>query len=137
MNAREIRMRRKYLESENRQFSLSMVQIPSEDWLIYYSEHALPNQVWRSKNFLAQVFGEIDGAIRISVNRTAINDYGMWLEGISWDDLQNIKREIGYGDRWAVEIFPSDSGVVNVANMRHLFVLPEAPAFAWKNGATR
>jgi hypothetical protein len=33
---------------------------------------------------------------------------------------------------WAVEIYPADGDVVAVANMRHLWLLPEAPAFAWR-----
>lgn len=45
-------------------------------------------------------------------------------DGITWDDLQWIKRAAGYGDREAVEVYPLDDDVVNVANMRHLWILP-------------
>ena len=34
----------------------------------------------------------------------------------------------------AVEVFPADDQVVNVANMRHLWVLPEPLPFAWEKG---
>lgn len=46
-------------------------------------------------------------------------------DGISWDDLQWIKGAAGYRDREAVEVYPRDGDVVNVANMRHLWILPE------------
>ena len=36
-----------------------------------------------------------------------------------WDDVA-----------WVVEILPAAESQVNVANMRHLWLLPEAPAFA-------
>lgn len=45
-------------------------------------------------------------------------------DGITWDDLQWLKAAVGFGDREAVEVFPRDCDVVNVANMRHLWVLP-------------
>lgn len=57
---------------------------------------------------------------------------GEWADGISWDELMRIKSEVGYKDSWAVEVYPSDSHVINVANMRHLFLLKEKPDFAWE-----
>jgi hypothetical protein len=75
----------------------------------------------------------VNGAERLTICRTTVDpSAARWLEGIGWDDLQRLKRECGRGERWAVEIFPADSEVVNVANMRHLWVLPEAPSFAWR-----
>lgn len=53
-------------------------------------------------------------------------------DGISWDALQEIKGAVGYADRDAVEIYPRDADVVNVANMRHLWITPEPIAFAWR-----
>lgn len=45
-------------------------------------------------------------------------------EGISWDDLAWLKDAAGYADREAVELYPRTGDVVNVANMRHLWILP-------------
>lgn len=42
----------------------------------------------------------------------------------SWPDLQRIKNEIAGPDRLAVEVFPPQSEVVDLANMLHLWVLP-------------
>jgi len=44
-----------------------------------------------------------------------------------------IKREIGYGENCAVEVLPPEEMVVNVANMRHFFIMEQIPEFVWKN----
>lgn len=90
-------------------------------------------EVWRSRDFLVQVFAEREGIVRASVNRTSVStDNDRWVDGISWEELQRIKREIGRGQLDAVEVFPADRDVVNVANMRHLFILDEPLPFAWR-----
>lgn len=83
-----------------------------------------------SRNFLVQVFAE-NGAVRLSVCRTTVKASGGWDDEITWDELQQVKAEAGYRDQWAVEVYPPESAVVNVANMRHLWIVDEAPAFAW------
>lgn len=89
-------------------------------------------RVLRSRDFFVQEFAEsapID--VRLSICRTdVIGD--RWKEGITWDELQRLKRECGYGDRDAVEVFPADIDVVNVANMRHLWVMVDAIPYAWR-----
>lgn len=92
-----------------------------------------PRRAWRSRHFLVQEHEDGPG-IRLSVCRSDIS-----LEtgaGITWDELQTIKRGCGYASAWAVEVFPPDSHIVNVANMRHLWILPEAPEFGWKPETT-
>jgi len=90
-------------------------------------------EVWRSREFLVQVYSAQAGAIRASVNRTSIDfESGRWEDGISWEDLQRVKREIGRGHLDAVEVFPADRDIVNVANMRHLFILDDPLPFAWR-----
>ena len=46
-------------------------------------------------------------------------------EPLSWEDIQEGKRDLGFGDSAAVEIYPPDSEVINDANIRHLWVLPD------------
>jgi len=87
---------------------------------------------FRSRNYLASIFND-NGYTRISVNMTDINENGEWLEGISWDILQHIKTLLGYGEFEAVEVYPKDSDVVNIANIRHLFILKENELpFIWR-----
>ena len=89
-------------------------------------------QHWQSRDHLALVYRE-DGHTRLTVNRVQQDTRtGNWREGISWEDLMRIKSECGLGAVWAVEVYPPDDEVVNVAAMRHLWLLEEAPAYAWR-----
>lgn len=86
---------------------------------------------WRSNRFLAQLFKPENGAQRISICRTMIDTgTGQWVDGITWDEIQEVKRQIGFGHRTAVEIYPEQSSIVNVANMRHIWLI-DTPPFAW------
>lgn len=119
----EIRERQRFLYKENREYPAQLVEIPQERWpvapRVFKSEVI---QVWRSRDFLVQIHREGEH-IRITVNRTLMDRDGNYAEGISWDDLQRVKRECGYGQFDAVEIYPRDVDVVNVSNMRHLWIL--------------
>lgn len=87
---------------------------------------------WRSNRFLAQLYAPENGAQRISICRTMIDtDTGRWVDGITWDEIQEVKRQIGFGDRAAVEIYPEQTSIVNVANMRHIWLVDALP-FAWR-----
>ena len=50
---------------------------------------------------------------------------------MTWDDLQQVKHDVGRGDKYAIEIFPRDVDVVNVWNLRHLWVFDECLEFGW------
>lgn len=122
---------RRELERENAKMPEELVYRPREEWP---SPDKWPPglvEVWQSRSFLVQIYEPKDGATRLSVCRTSLGtDSTRWKDGITWDDLQRLKRECGRGNLWAVEIFPADRAIVNVANMRHLWLIP-APAFAW------
>lgn len=81
---------------------------------------------------LVQIYDERNGVIRLSINRVTRHK-GQWADKMTWDELQAIKHDVGFGDYFAVEIYPKDKDVVNVANMRHLWVLPRPLGFAWVN----
>lgn len=87
-------------------------------------------EVWRSRKFLVVVYNE-RGHCRVTINRAELDQEGGWLAGITWDEIQKIKRDIGRGEMWAVECYPPDSEVVNVANMRHIWLLPGKPDYGW------
>lgn len=133
MNSRQVRAA---MKAENSKWPVTLREIPRDEWPRINLGRFPRLGVWRSRDFLVQLFDE-HGVVRISVNRTMIKDgaqysAGQWEEDISWDDLQSIKRQVGYGERQAVELYPADANVVNVANMRHLWVLPEALPIEWK-----
>jgi len=125
------RAQRRALEAENRKQPSALRRIPEVEWTPLYRPDRIV-EVWRSRDFLVQIFQEPGGMERISVCRTSLAG-GKWVDGISWDDLQRLKRECGRGGMDAVEIFPADRDVVNVANMRHLWVVPNGVDFKWRN----
>jgi hypothetical protein len=99
-----------------------------------------PIRVLRNRHFMVQEFAEPEQPrvlVRLSINRTVLNDRGEWLDGITWDQLQSIKNAVGYADYDALEVYPRKLEVVNVANIRHLWVMRELVEFAWGNGHGR
>lgn len=122
----------RYLKSENKKFPVDPFEIPSWAWPDNPQSNRI--KVFRSREFLIQVFQEEQGIIRLSVNRTLVGSDGRWRADISWDELQWLKAKCGYADSDAVEIFPRDSNIVDVANMRHLWVMPGELPFGWKAG---
>lgn len=119
---------KRYLKQMNATFgdALERMALPDNDRNLI--------EVWRSKRFLMQVFYKSGEPVRLSVNRTAVQPNGDWVEGITWEEMQRLKAECGRGALAGVEIYPPDDDIVNIANMRHMFVLAEPPAFMWKKG---
>lgn len=119
---------------ENAKFGREMVEIPREQWPKASAENGGDRTigVWRNARFFVQISCEPNGATRLSVNRTQIDETYNFVAGITWDELFIIKNEIGYADKDCIEIYPAESALVNVANIRHLFVLDEPHPFNWK-----
>lgn len=131
MNRHERRAAAQHLRKENKTYPDQLIPVPESEW-----PRREPGMIalYRSSRFLVQVYedGELDTPIRLSICRTAINDRGQWQDNISWEELQEIKNQCGFTGFDAVEIYPRQRDVVNVANMRHLWVLPESLPFAWR-----
>lgn len=125
------REQRRQLARDNAKLPTTLAKIPRHEWP---NPSAPQLEVWRSRDFLVQVFaGSGPCKCRLSINRTTLGKAGRWVEGISWDELQRLKRECGFANFDAVEVYPRDRDVVNVANMRHLWVLHEPLPFAWRD----
>jgi hypothetical protein len=93
----------------------------------------MPVEVWRSSRFLLQVYPVSPVIERLSVNRAVVARDGNWGADISWEELQALKQQCGRGHLDAVEIYPAQDDVVNVANMRHLWVFKTGKLpFAWR-----
>lgn len=96
-------------------------------------------EIKRIRKFIAEVnqrFGEKFVEIpREEIGRcqygTTIKDDGSFDDGISWDRIQQIKSAVGFGDYWGLEVFPTDKTLVNVSNIRHIWLFEERPPFAW------
>ena len=94
-------------------------------------------RVFRNRHLLVQVYADPNGFTRLSVNRTTQDNRGRWIDGITWDELMAAKAAAGYGDAWCAEAYPPTAEVINVANLRHLFVMPAAPAWVWEKSPGR
>jgi hypothetical protein len=127
---KELKAKRDQLRHGNRAATVELSEIPRGQWPASTTK-VIPDRVFRSKTFLALIFPEVDGAVRMSVARTELDKSGHWKDGISWEELQRLKREAGFGAMQAVELYPPDEDVVNVANMRHLWLMLEPLPFQW------
>lgn len=92
-------------------------------------------ECWFSRVYIVQVAqGPTEPWKRLSIRR--INGKEIH-EG--WNELWSIKNDIAGADALAVEVYPSTADLVDLAPMRHLFVVP--PGFdlpcVWKAGAAR
>lgn len=130
MNLPATKEQRRQLALENLDYPEHLVEVPLGN--LGQIRSSIPKRVWRSRRFMVVLWMELSGWQRLTCQRTKLLPNGEWKDGLSWDDLQRLKAEAGFGDHWAVECFPPDSQVVNVANLRHLFLLPAAPDFGWK-----
>ncbi|MCY1449497.1 hypothetical protein D9M71_662360 [compost metagenome] len=123
------RQQRRALEKANAAFPPYLVRIHPNAWPDNQPPRVI--EVWRSRHFLVQVFAEPGNVQRLSICRTSHNG-DSWVDQITWDELMKVKRECGCGDRDALEVFPADKDIVNVANMRHLWLPPAPVEFAWR-----
>lgn len=100
----------------------ALKEVPRHVWP---SNTAAPDRLFMNNVLTVQLFNEKSGMVRLSVK--SHDGKG----GLEWDLLQQIKNDVGYSKCQAIEIYPSSKDVVNVANMRHLWVLPTALDIGW------
>jgi len=131
MNRKNRRKLKKQASKQNRVWPKELTPLPKEKWPGHLNDPKRIS-VWISRKYLAQCFLEDKDTLRISVNRTGIDPNTMrFADEITWDELQNIKNIIGFSNRCAVEIYPQVGDIVNIANMRHLWLLPEGQKMGW------
>jgi hypothetical protein len=135
MSIHTSREQRRQLSRDNAKLPKHLTVVPQSEWpQSILSAQQPPVAVWRSRTFLVLKYLATAPAImRLSVLRTTL-DGERWQDGITWDELQAIKNELGYFAHTAVEVFPPMRDVVNVANIRHLWVLDGPLPFAWRAG---
>ena len=131
------REQRREMARVNARLPLHLEGVPRSEWPHsgLASDHQ-PVAMWRSRHFLVSQYRAPAPAVaRPSIHRTTL-DGDRWADGITWDELQRLKCEAGFDECWAVEAYPPAREVVNVANIRHLWLLPEAPAYFWRKATT-
>lgn len=133
---RELYQQRRAIAEESKRFPEHLVLVPESEWRPKVANAIArgmtpPLEVWRSRRYLVQVFAAKPPAVeRLTMQFTAPEADG-WREGLTWEVMQRLKAECGRGDRTAVEVFPADRDVVNIANLRHVWVLADVPDFVW------
>lgn len=127
LTRKERRHVNKKIEAENSKFGDKFVELKFDPNI---NRNCI--KAFRNRKFELQIFRERCG-VRLSICRTSIDRKGAWLDGITWDELQHVKNECGYFDRDAIEVYPAQKDIVNVANMRHLWILDEPLDFVWRN----
>lgn len=132
MDHKELRERRRYLYEQNKRYLPGVfAEIPKSEWPPMRMP-VVPVKAVRSSQFIVQIF-EYNDITRLSISRTELDNTGDWKGGITWDELQSIKDACGYSDFDAVEVYPKKQDVVNVANLRHLWIIPpEHTQFIWR-----
>lgn len=131
MNREHRRAAKKMLARDSQKWPEALIEWPRKEWP---KDNPEVLRVFRSRGFLVQEYpAPAPAVVRLSVNRAAITSGGHWGQAITWEELQCLKGQAGYGEFDAVEIYPRACDVVNVANMRHLWVMPlGALSFAWR-----
>lgn len=135
----EIRRLQKALQTENRDWADRMREVPMAQWspamqaaALSLDASSVPMRTWRSTRFIAVLYDEgPKKPHRLTVNRAAIDSTGQFVDGLTWDELMQVKRECGFDKRDALELYPSDASVVNVSNMRHLWILEMTSRLNW------
>lgn len=128
------REQRRQLARDNAKMPRHLVLLDRKDWpQQWQTAHDAPIAVWRSRSFMVQKCPAPAPAIaRLSIHRTTL-DGDRWGDGITWDELYMLKAEVGFAHHTAVEVFPPVRDLVNVANIRHLWVLDGPLPFAWRH----
>jgi hypothetical protein len=116
-----------------------LTPIPRDRWPPCFSGES-QLQAWESQAYLVQHYraAPFNGiaCTRLSASWFPVVKEKQWAAGwlwpdpLSWSQIQAIKREV-LGDLFAVEIYPPDEDVVDLANTRHLFVFAEPLALGW------
>jgi len=123
---------RRLMERQAARRPAMLAPVPRDQWPDPKQLDPRRIEVWLSRDYLVQVFQEDNGVLRLSIGRTTMRADGRWHDGLTWDELQDVKRQIGHGENYAIEVFPRDCDLINVANLRHLWVMPLPLDIGWR-----
>lgn len=140
MNRQERRAMVKEQHAYVKQRPAKLTLVPRDEWP-RLDETQLPMRCWVSRDYLVQLYDVIEFPpepayiiYRMSVCRVRLSKSGTrWQDNLTWDELQTIKREIGFGDWYGVEVYPRDCDVVNVANIRHVWLMELPLSIGWRS----
>jgi hypothetical protein len=114
---------------------VTLTPVREDVWPDIHGMSKKPIAVWQSREFLVQLYDEkaFNGIAvnRATICRVTVETNNDWTANIKWEDIQKIKTDIGFGNWYALEIYPRNCDVVNVANMRHLWMLAAPLNIGW------
>lgn len=125
------RSQRRALERVKRQLIASypdeLTRVDENDPNMPYTSHPQDlDCVWRNKKFTVMVWN-LPAGKKLSISRNTWDSHTRrYTDGITWDEIMEIKRCCGFGERNAIEFYPPDSEVINIANVRHIWLLPNS-----------
>ncbi len=134
LDDRELKRAAKAILQENKTWPDYLVEInPAKVAPIASKQSKTLLRAFRSNRFLVQEYEE-GQFIRLSITRNQVDLVERrFIDGITWDDIQEIKEQCGYSKHCAIEIFPPDELIVNVANVRHIWIYKEGEhPMMWK-----
>lgn len=137
---KELKLLAKQLIKDNKKLPKKMTRIPTVVGPLSLAASERPGgspliEVWRSCKFLCQIYDEGD-VERLSICRTEIDvNNRRWKDGITWEELDQVKHEVGRTYSVAIEFYPPPHKLINDANLRHLWVYKKTPdfPFMWGN----
>lgn len=124
------REQRRALEKVKRQLMASYPDtleiVPENDPNLPYSSHPQDiDKIYRSKKYTVIVWN-VPAGKKLSIQRNEWDSHtNRYKDNITWDEIQEIKRKCGFGEQNAIEFYPPDSEVINIANVRHIWILPD------------
>jgi hypothetical protein len=84
-------------------------------------------EVWKNELYEVYLHHRADGGITLSISRHDNLPIHWWI------DFQEIKNELVGAERWAVELYPPQSQLIDESNTYHLHVQPESKPFCgWR-----
>ena len=125
------RAQRRALEKAKRflinSYPEELTRVAEDDPNMPYTSHAQDlDSVWRNKKFTVMVWN-VPAGKKLSISRNTWDSHTRrYTDGITWDEIMEIKRGVGFGDKNAIEFYPPDDEVINIANVRHIWILPES-----------
>src|SRR5277367_3016738 len=84
-----------------------LTEIPRARWPAHYlTDPKAPLKAFESRKYLVQLYdvGAHEGrtTVRLSICRVTLKDDGRWEEDLRWDELMQVKRELGFGESYAI-----------------------------------
>ena len=125
------REQRRALEKVKRQLIASYPDtleiVPENDPDMPYSSHPQDiDKIYRSKKYTVIVWN-VPAGKKLSIQRNEWDSHtNRYKDQITWDEIMEIKRQVGFGEQNAIEFYPPDSQVINIANVRHIWLLPQS-----------